>query len=305
MADGNNNGQKAKSYSKEFKELLQAVFECRAYFGDFFGGTIEAIDGITEKDTAFSLKTSDIPCVVAKGSLKEGGTPAYNTGANVGMGTGTGKSSRFGERTEVVYVNTDVKYTWDWVFHEGLDRHTVNNDLEDAVADRLDLQAQQKTYNFNDAHSAFISEVAQIVQTVSAMPTAENVTALFNALDKAFVNNKTIGTRVAKVKPDVYAAIVDTKLMTTEKGSKVNIDKQEVDMFKNFVIEELPDEAFQGTDCIYAYVINVGKAFTGIETARTFESEDFDGLALQGAGKAGEFILEDNKNAVAKVKVTP
>jgi len=44
----------------------------------------------------------------------------------------------------------------------------------------------------------------------------------------------------------------------------------------------------------------IGKAFTGINTARTIESEDFDGVALQGAGKAGEFILPDNKKAVVK-----
>ena len=31
--------------------------------------------------------------------------------------------------------------------------------------------------------------------------------------------------------------------------------------------------------------------------------EDFDGVALQGAGKAGEFILDDNKKAVAKIVI--
>ena len=43
--------------------------------------------------------------------------------------------------------------------------------------------------------------------------------------------------------------------------------------------------------------------FTGINTARTVESEDFDGVALQGAGKAGEYIPEDNKKAVVKVNI--
>lgn len=305
MANGDNNNMAARSYSKEFKELLKAVFAVRSYFGDFFGGELEAIDGITNKDTAFSVKTSDVACVVTKGSLEEGGTPAYNTGANVGMGTGTGSTSRFGNRTEVIYVDTDVPYTWDWVFHEGIDRHTVNNDFESAVADRLDLQAQKKTINFNAAHSAFISNSAEIVLGTEAIPTAETVLALFNALNKAFVNAGAVGTKVAKVTPDVYAAIVDTKLMTTEKGSKVNIDRNEVEMFKDFVIEQVPESAFQSIDCVYAYITGVGKAFTGIETARTIESEDFDGVALQGAGKAGEWILPDNKAAVAKVKLIP
>ena len=45
------------------------------------------------------------------------------------------------------------------------------------------------------------------------------------------------------------------------------------------------------------------KHLLGINTARTIESEDFDGVALQGAGKAGEFIPNDNKKAVVKVSV--
>ena len=61
---------------------------------------------------------------------------------------------------------------------------------------------------------------------------------------------------------------------------------------------------FQTKECCYAYIEGVAKAFTGINTARTIESEDFDGLALQGAGKAGEFILPDNKPAVVKVSFT-
>jgi hypothetical protein len=61
---------------------------------------------------------------------------------------------------------------------------------------------------------------------------------------------------------------------------------------------------FEDGECCYAYIEGVGKAFTGINTARTIESEDFDGVALQGAGKAGEYILPANKKAVVKVTVT-
>ena len=71
--------------------------------------------------------------------------------------------------------------------------------------------------------------------------------------------------------------------------------------FKGFLIEEVPDDLFQTGEVAYVYIDGVGKAFTGINTARTIESEDFDGVALQGAGKAGEFILPDNKKAVCKV----
>src|SRR5699024_2331561 len=96
-------------------------------------------------------------------------------------------------------------------------------------------------------------------------------------------------------------AIVNGGLATAGKGSSVNIDQNEVPMFKDFVIQPLPASLFQDGDIAYIYVPNVAKAFTGINTARTIESEDFDGVALQGAGKAGEFILDDNKAAVTKV----
>src|SRR5690349_12162495 len=113
-----NQQQAAKTYQKQFKEMLQAVFAHQAYFADFFGGGIEALDGVQNNETAFYVKTSDIPVVVGTG---------YNTDANTGFGTGTGKSTRFGERTEIIYIDTPVPYTWGYNWHEGIDRYTVNN----------------------------------------------------------------------------------------------------------------------------------------------------------------------------------
>ena len=291
FAAGENNDKDVREYQKDFKKLLQAVFKKQSFFADFFGGGIEALDGVQHNKTAFSVKTSDIPVVVGTG---------YNKDANTAFGTGTGKSSRFGDRTEIVYTDTDVDYSWGWNFHEGIDRHTVNNDFDAAIADRLELQARAKTQAFNAHHGAFISEVAG--KTVSlAGYTADAVLALFNELSKYFNNIQAVGTRKAKVTSDLYNAIVDHPLMTSAKGSSANIDENGVAKFKGFLIEEVPDEMFAEGECCYAYIAGVGKAFTGINTARTIESEDFDGVALQGAGKAGEFILEDNKKAVAKV----
>lgn len=146
----------ARQYQKEFKKLLEAVFGVQSYFGDFFIGGLEALDGVQDNETAFYVKTSDIPCVIAQGSLKAGEDRAYKTDENVAFGIGTGNSTRFGNRTEVVYKDVPVPYTWDWGFHEGLDRHTVNNNFDSAVADRLDLQAQEKTSMFNAHHAKFI-----------------------------------------------------------------------------------------------------------------------------------------------------
>ena len=291
FAAGDNNDLPARSYQLEFKRLLQAVFKKQSYFADFFGGSIEAMDGIQENETAFYVKTSDIPCVCGTG---------YDKTATKAFGTGTGNSSRFGSRTEIIYTNTPAKYTWGWNFHEGIDRHTVNNDFAAAIADRLELQARAKTKAFNDAHGKFISQNAGHSETLLDY-TDDNVLALFNALSKYYNNIEAVGTKRAKVCADLYNAIVDHRLTTTSKGSVANIDENGVVKFKGFLIEEVPDDLFQTGEVAYVYIDGVGKAFTGINTARTIESEDFDGVALQGAGKAGEFILPDNKKAVCKV----
>lgn len=291
FAAGDNNDLPTRSYQLEFKRLLQAVFKKQSYFADFFGGSIEAMDGIQENETAFYVKTSDIPCVCGTG---------YDKTATKAFGTGTGNSSRFGSRTEIIYTNTPAKYTWGWNFHEGIDRHTVNNDFAAAIADRLELQARAKTKAFNDAHGKFISQNAGHSETLLDY-TDDNVLAIFNALSKYYNNIEAVGTKRAKVCADLYNAIVDHRLTTTSKGSVANIDENGVVKFKGFLIEEVPDDLFQTGEVAYVYIDGVGKAFTGINTARTIESEDFDGVALQGAGKAGEFILPDNKKAVCKV----
>lgn len=300
FAAGDNNNQSARSYALQFKQLLQAVFDVKSYFGDFFAGGLEAIDGVTEKDYAFTVKTSDVACVVDTGTLTgDSPDPAYNTGANVGFGTGTGATSRFGNRTEVVYTNTQVPYTWDWVIHEGIDRHTVNNDFDAAIADRLDLQAQKKIAAFNAHHAAFISGAAGKV-FYSVTKSSDGIASLFNSMHAWFVDKGVTGDLYAKVTPEVYGLIVDSGNMTSSKGGTVSEDNQIVNRYKGFIIEEVPTTLFATNEIVMAYAGGVGKAFTGIETTRTIESEDFDGMALQGAGKAGEWILPDNKQAVVK-----
>lgn len=293
FAAGENNNLAARSYQKDFKGLLQAVFKKQAYFADFFTGGLEALDGVQHNETAFYVKTSDIPVVFGEG---------YNKDANTAFGTGTGKTSRFGDRTEIIYSDTPVNYSWGWVFHEGIDRNTVNNAFDVAVADRLELQAQAKTQKFNIKHSEFIAASAGKTETLSGY-TADAVLALFNNLAKYFTNIHAIGERVVKVNADLYNAIVDHPLTTSGKKSGANIDENGIVKFKGFIIEEVPEDVLASGCIAYAYIRGVAKAFTGINTARTIESEDFDGVALQGEGKAGEYIPVDNKKAVVKVSI--
>ena len=288
---GENNNQAVRSYQKEFKELLQAVYQKQAYFREFFGGGIEALDGVTHNKTAFSIKTSDIPVVIGS---------EYDKGEDVAFGAGTGNSTRFGERQEIIYTDTDVPYTWEWVFHEGIDRHTVNNDFAGTIADRSELQAQAKVQLFDNKGGLFISEVADKTIKLAGI-TNDSVLKLFNDLSNAYVNMEAIGTKMAWVKPELYNAIVDHSITTTAKHSGVNIDTNGLLTFKGFVIKEVPETKFQEGELAYTSITGVGKQFTGINTTRTIESEDFDGVAFQGAGKAGEFILPANKKAVIKV----
>ncbi|MCC8029652.1 MAG: hypothetical protein LIO75_07660 [Lachnospiraceae bacterium] len=247
FADGENNDLAARSYQLEFKQLLQAVFKAQAYFADFFGGGIEALDGVQENETAFYVKTSDIAVVVGD---------AYDTASTTAFGAGTSSSSRFGERTEVIYTNTPVAYTWEWVYHEGIDRHTVNNDFEVAIADRLELQARAKTAQFNTHHASFISESAAESVEIAEY-TEDAVVELFNTLSAYFNNIEAVGTKVAKVNSSIYNIIVDSKLTTTAKDNAADTGGNEIAKFKGFRIEEVPDGLFRDTDCVYAYIAGI------------------------------------------------
>ena len=290
---GENNNLAVRSYQPQFKQMLQAVYEKQAYFREFFGGSIEALDGVTHNQTAFTVKTSDIPVAV--------GT-AYNKGANIAFGTGTSNTTRFANRTEVIYTDTPVNYTWEWVWHEGIDIHTVNNDLNQAIADRTELQAQAKVQLFDNKGGEFIASVADKTHYIASL-TNDTVLALFNALSEDYTNLETVGQRIAWVKPELYNAIVDHPLTTTAKKSSADVDENNILRFKGFTIKEVPETKFGEDELAYVAIAGVGKQFTGINTSRTIQSEDFDGLAFQGAGKAGEYILPANKKAVMKVEL--
>lgn len=316
FTDGENQNQAIRSYVKQFHRIFEAVFKVKSYWTDFFAD-LQLMDGISHKDIAFSVKTNDVEAAVNSGSLEEGGTPAYDTGANVAFGTGTGSTNRFGNRTEVKYEDEDVAYTFDWAYHEGIDKHTVNEDFDSAHAKELDKIANKKVAIFNARQGAYLAENAgktiEVKVTSADAITEEKAIEIFNKID-AYMTDTEVDeslTRVAAVTPAVYNAIVDGKLTTTAKGSDVNINRNEVRMFKDFVIRKLPTKAFQATaadddknatqDIVIAGVIKMGVPFVGIETARAFDAHDFDGTTLQGAGKGGQWISEDNKKALVKV----
>lgn len=275
-----NNDLPVRVYSKQFLQLLSTVYQSQSVFTPTFGA-LQALDGISNNATAFSVKTNDMAVVVGE----------YSTDANTAFGTGTANSSRFGEMKEVIYADTDVPYTDGWAIHEGLDQMTVNNDLDAAVADRLNLQAQAKTRLFNVAMGEALAAAG------TDLGVADDVNMLFETAVEKYTDLEVIAPVRAYVTATVYNAIIDLANVTTAKSSAVNIDTNGMVSFRGIAITKVPTQYMGGKAVIFA-PDNVARVFTGINIARTIQAIDFAGVELQGAGKYGTFILDDNKKAI-------
>lgn len=282
-----------KIYTKEYAGLLADVFEKKQHFLRTFGGKLQVRDGITNKDTFIDLKVSDTDVVVQK----------YDVGENVAFGTGTGTSNRFGQRKEIKSVDVQVPYEEPLAIHEGVDNLTVNDNADQVIEERSGLHAEAWVEQVNGFLSKALSDAAH--KTLTGKLTEEDVVKTFNEASKLFTNNKVskdLG-RVAYVTSDVYNFIVDAKLVSTGKGSTVNIDDNEYYKFKNFILDEIPDEYFQKGENVVFAADNVGAAGVGIEIYRMLDSEDFAGVAVQAAAKYAKYIPEKNKKAIVKAKL--
>ena len=279
MATTNNN-LPVRVYSKQFLQLLSTVYQSQSVFMPTFGA-LQALDGISNNAAAFSVKTNSMAVVVGE----------YSTDANTAFGTGTSKSSRFGDMKEVIYSDTDVPYTAGWAIHEGLDQMTVNNDLDAAVADRLNLQAQAKTRLFNVAMGNALSAAGTDLGAVG------DINALFESVVEKYTDLEVIAPVRAYVTAAVYNAIIDLANVSTAKNSSVNVDTNGMLSFRGITITKVPTQYMGGKAVIFA-PDNIARLFTGINIARTIQAIDFAGVELQGAGKYGTFILDDNKKAI-------
>lgn len=283
-----------KIYTKEYSGMLRDIFEKKTYFLRAFGGALQTKDGIKDNENFLHLKTSDTDVVLQD----------YSTDGNVGFGTGTGKSSRFGPRKEIKSVDTQVPYEAPLSIHEGIDDFTVNDMPDQVAAERLALHAVAWAEYVDGLLGKALSDHASEVLTGEL--TEDGVTKMFIQAHKKFVNNKVSKSiaHVAYVNADVYNFLVDNKLATTAKQSSANVDEQILYKFKGFVLVELPDDKFQAGEQVIFSADGVGVAGVGIQVARALDSEDFAGVALQGAGKYGKYIPEKNEKAILKGKLT-
>ena len=283
-----------KYYTKQYSGMLPNLFAKKAAFLRSFGGTLQVKDGISQKDTFMEMKTTDTDVVIQ----------AYSTDKNVGFGTGTGNTSRFGPRKEVISVDVTVGYETPLAINEGIDDFTVNDIPEQVVAERLGLHGVAWAQHVDGLLGKAISDNAS--ETLTGDLTEAGVTKLFADAHKKFVNNGVSDAiaHVAYVTADVLNFLIDSELAKTDKNSSVNIDEQVLYKFKGFILIELPDAKFQTGENAYFVADGVGVAGVGIQVARTMDSEDFAGTALQAAAKYGKYIPEANKKAILKAKLT-
>ncbi|KRL45116.1 hypothetical protein [Lacticaseibacillus manihotivorans] len=276
-----NNDLPVRLYQKQFIGLMQTVFGVQSTFTPTFGA-LQALDAVQNNAIAFSVKANDVPVAVG----------TYNTDADVAFGSGTSNSNRFGPMKEIVYGDIDVPYSFGWSFNEGIDQLTVNTDLNSAVADRLNLQAQAKTRMFNSKLGAYL-----VASAAADLGAVTDVNKVFEEASERYTDLEVVVPVRAYVTAEVYNAIIDHQLVTTSKGSAVNIDENGIMRFRDIVVTKTPARYMAGKAIIFS-PDNIGRAFTGINVVRTIQSENFAGVALQGAGKAGQWISDDNRQAI-------
>ena len=285
----NNNNLPVRVYTPQYTKVLSTIFGVQKAFAGALA-PIQTLDGIQHNTKAFMVKTNNTPVVVG----------TYNADSTKVFGAGTGLGSRFGELKEVVYQDTEVNYDYTLAIHEGLDRFHVNNDLDVAVADRLRLHSEAQTREMNKKIGKFLSTNAGETKELAKLDEA-SIQKLFNQVN-AYVTNTEINAPIkCYIRVQVYNAIIDMASTNKSKGSNINLDSNGLLKYKNIELIVVPEQYFENNVVEIFYPDGIVIPFIGIETARTVEAEDFDGVKLQAAAKGGTFVLDDNKKAIIKV----
>ncbi|MGO0077524.1 phage capsid protein [Streptococcus suis] len=285
----NNQNLPVRQYAPQYRQILGTVFDATKAFSGVLA-PIQTLDGVQFNAKAFSVKTNTTPVVVG----------TYNKDANTAFGSGTANSSRFGNLTEVIYADTDVDYDYTLAIHEGIDRYTVNNDLNAAIADRMKLQSEAQVRYMNTKIGKFLSDNAGETKVLNDLK-EETIKKLFNDINAYVINQEISAPFKAYIRAELYNAIVDMTSVTTAKGASVTLDTNGLLKYKNITLVETPERYFSdGTVAIFA-PDGIVIPFVGIQTARTIEAVDFDGVQFQAAAKGGTFVLDDNKKAIIKV----
>ena len=285
----NNNNLPVRVYTPQYTKVLSTIFGVQKAFAGALA-PIQTLDGVQHNTKAFMVKTNNTPVVVG----------TYNADSTKVFGAGTGLGSRFGELKEVVYQDAEVNYDYSLAIHEGIDRYTVNNDLNAAVADRLRLHSEAQTREMNKRIGKFLSANAGETKELAKLDET-NIQKLFNQVN-VYVTNTEINAPIkCYIRAQVYNAIIDMASTNKSKGSNINIDTNGLVKYKNIELIVVPEQYFENNVVAIFSPDGIVIPFIGIETARTVEAQEFDGVKLQAAAKGGTFVLDDNKKAIIKV----
>lgn len=287
-----NNNQPIKLYGKQYLGILQAVFLAKAGFSAALA-PLQILDGVSHNKKAFSVKTNGTPVVIGE----------YKTGANDVFGDGSGAENRFGQLTEVIYNDLEVDYDYTLAIREGIDRYTINNSLDDAIAERFKLQSEAQVRKASKRIGSYINQVAGKTIALTNL-TEASIVKVFNEVAAYYTDNEVDAPVTAYVRQEVANAIVDFAGTTTSKGSTVSVDENGVVRYKGFTIKPEPKGYFDGGALINFVPNGIILPFIGINTARTIESTAFDGVELQAAARGGQYMSDDNKLAIVKVTGT-
>lgn len=268
-------------YTKELRELLPGIYNTIGAFNDAL--SIEVMDGVRDADNAFYLKKAAQPVTI-------------NT---YDPSKGTDEDSAFGTLVKQTYTDVPATYSIKLAANIGLDKFTVNEDMEVAVADTMEQISRGQMQKLNTEIGKIL--VAAAGKTISD---AKDVNDMFNQAAKEMDEKEVIGTRIAYVSPDTRALLVDNGLTTSAKGSTIDINANVVEMFKGFVVKVVPS-TYLGSDVDAIFTVaGVGRSYIGIQTMRALdEVPGFDGTQVQMAAKAGAIVPEVNKPAVIVAKV--
>lgn len=267
--------------------MLPVLFKAKSHFINSFG-ELDVIDGIRNSTKAFSVKVSDMDVVVND----------YDTSKPIDGG-------RLGEMREIVATDKEVDYEATKSINEAVDIATVNDDVDQVTAERMEKQAAAIAKLIDISAGNQISSKAS--KTLTGELTEAGVTKLFNDASKEFTQNE-VDTDIVKrayVTSDVYNFLVDNNLATTAKNSTVNIDTNKLYSFKGFLLHEVPDARFIKGENAYFVADGIGKVFAGFNEYRALtENTDFFGVALQSLIKYGSYVPDGNSKAIVKGKLT-
>lgn len=273
----NNNNLPVRYFTKEYKATFGTVYGIQAAFANALA-PLQILDGVSMNKNAFTVKTNSTPVVIGE----------YKVSADVNKG-----QSRFGDATEIIYIDTEVPYDYTWAINEMLDLFTVNEDFEDAINDRLIVQSEMKTRVANQRVGKKLGEYAGKTLQMATL-TEEELHKAFDAAHEYLRNLGVIAPVTVFVTPAVYSVY------------KKLVGKSALNGFStSFKVVEEAEQDFP-TDAKMLFVPDgIAVPFIGINVVRTIMPDTHAGHNLQGAGKGGTYVSEDNKKAIIKVGVAP